>query len=179
GEDRNDRAIHGHGNRDLFERDTVEQDFHVLNRVDRNARLANVTFHARMIAVIAAMGGKVESNRDALLACGQRLAIEGVRLFSRGEPSILADGPWAARIHGGARATHERLVARQRIQMVDTLQVFRRIERLDRNVLGRVPDDGIRRTLELLLRQLAPLLNLWSHFCCLLSYSPAIRLKAG
>ncbi len=42
GHDRDDRAVHGHGNGHLIQRDAVEQDLHVLDRVDRNARHADI-----------------------------------------------------------------------------------------------------------------------------------------
>ena len=57
GEDRDDSAVHRHGDRDFFERDAIEEDFHVLDRVDGHARLANITHDTRMVTVIAAMGG--------------------------------------------------------------------------------------------------------------------------
>jgi hypothetical protein len=42
GQDRQHRAVHGHRHRHLVERDAVEQDLHVLDRVDRDAGLADV-----------------------------------------------------------------------------------------------------------------------------------------
>ena len=63
GEDRDHRAVHGHADRHLVERNAVEQDLHVLDRVDSHARLADIAGDARMIAVIAAVGGEVERDR--------------------------------------------------------------------------------------------------------------------
>jgi hypothetical protein len=42
GEHRQHRAVHRHRDADLVERDPVEQDLHVLDRIDRHARLADV-----------------------------------------------------------------------------------------------------------------------------------------
>ncbi len=57
GKDRDNRTVHGHGNGNLFQRNAIEKDFHVLDGVDRHAGLADIAFHARVIAVIAAVGG--------------------------------------------------------------------------------------------------------------------------
>jgi hypothetical protein len=51
----------------LVERDAVEEDLHVLDGVDRHAGLADVAGDARMVAVVAAVGGEVEGHREALL----------------------------------------------------------------------------------------------------------------
>src|SRR5690606_14633926 len=107
--------------------------------VDRNARFADVADDARVVAVIATVGGEVERDRNALLTGSQRLAVEGVRLLRSREAGILADGPWPAGIHGRARPAHERLQARQRVEVTDALQVVGGVERLDRNAFRRVP----------------------------------------
>jgi hypothetical protein len=70
----------------------------------------------RVVAVIAAMGGEVEGDRDALLPGGQRLAVEGVRFLGRGEARILADRPGPAGIHRRAHAAGEGREARQAAQ---------------------------------------------------------------
>ena len=112
-QDRNDRAVHRHRHRHLVQWNAVEQNFHVLDGIDGNARLANITNDARMVAVIAAMGGKIECNRKALLPGGQIAAIEGVRFLGGRETGILTDGPWAARIHRRTHTARERRKARK------------------------------------------------------------------
>jgi len=62
GKDRDHRAVHRHGDGDFLKRDAVEQDFHILNGVYRHACFADIAFNARMIAIIAAMGGKIEGH---------------------------------------------------------------------------------------------------------------------
>ncbi len=91
GEHGNDRAVHRHGHRDLIERNAVEQDFHVLDAIDRNARLSDIALHAWMVAVITAVGGEIESDGNALLAGGERLAVKGIGGFRGGETGILTD----------------------------------------------------------------------------------------
>ena len=49
GEDRDDRAVHGHADAHLVERDAVEENFHILDGVDGNARLADIADNARVI----------------------------------------------------------------------------------------------------------------------------------
>ena len=111
GQHRDHRAVHGHRNRHLVERDAVKQDFHVLDTVDGDASLAHIAHHAGMVAVIAAMGGQIESDRQPLLALFQRLPIEGVAFARRGKAGILADGPGAVGVHGRTYAAGERLDA--------------------------------------------------------------------
>jgi hypothetical protein len=95
GEARQNRAVHRHRHAHLVERDAVEQDFHVLDAVDRDAGLADIARDARMIAVIAAVGGEIEGDRQALLPRRKVAAIEGIGGFSGGKPGILADCPGA------------------------------------------------------------------------------------
>jgi len=133
GEDRDHRAVHRHGNRHLIERDAVEQDLHVLDRINRHARLADIADNARVIGIIAAVGGEVEGDREALLAGGEIAAIEGVRFLGGRETGVLADRPGTAGIHRGADSAREGGEARQAGIGLD---VVRRVERLDRDALG-------------------------------------------
>ncbi len=109
-EDRNHRAVHGHRDGHFLQRDSREEDFHVLDGIDRNSRLAHIARDAGMIAVVTAMGGEIEGDRKAHLPAGEILAVERVRTPrpSRnrhiGEPSRA--GPhtsWRVRRAGTAR----------------------------------------------------------------------------
>ena len=142
GQHRQHGAVHGHRDRDLVERDAVEEDLHVLDRVDGHAGLADVALDARVVGVVAAVGRQVEGHRDALAAAGQRLLVEGVRLLGGGEPGVLADGPGPHRVHGRLRPAHEGLEARQGVGEGQSLQVLLRVQRLDGDALGRVPVQG-------------------------------------
>ncbi len=97
GQDRDHRAVHRHRHRHLVERDAVEQDLHVLDAVDRHAGLADIAGHAGVVAVVAAVGGEIEGDREALLPGGEVAAVEGVRLLGGGETRILPDRPRPAR----------------------------------------------------------------------------------
>ena len=61
----------------------------------------DVSDDALMVGVVAAMGGKVERDGDALLTGGQVGTVERVRLLSGGEARVLPDGPRAGAVHGG------------------------------------------------------------------------------
>ena len=65
---RQDGAVHGHRHAHLVERDALEQDLHVQDRIDRDPGHADIAHDARMVAVVAAMGGEVEGDRQALSA---------------------------------------------------------------------------------------------------------------
>ena len=139
GQDRQHRAVHRHGHAHLVQRDAVEQDLHVLDRVDGHAGLADVAGDARVVAVVAAVRGQVEGHADALPAGGQRLAVEGVAFLGGGKARVLADGPRPHRVHRGLRAAHEGREAGQRVGVRQALQVGRGVQRLDGDALGRDP----------------------------------------
>ncbi len=81
GQTRNNRPVHRHRNRHGIERDTIKQDLHILDAVNRNASLANIADYTGMVAVIAAMGGEIESHRQTFLARRQIATIESVGFF--------------------------------------------------------------------------------------------------
>ena len=151
------RAVHRHRHRHLVERDAVEEDLHVLDRVDRDAGLADVADDARVVAVVAAVRREVERDRQAHLPGGEVLAVEGVRLLGGREARVLADRPRPVRVHRRPRAPHERLEAGQPADGLEPLEVGRRVQRLHRDPLGRLPHErpGIGAP-QLLRRQLAP-----------------------
>ena len=159
GEDRDHRAVHRHRDGHLLQGNAVEQDLHVLDAVNCHARLADVALDARMIAVVAAVGGEIEGDGEALLAGREVAAVEGIGGFRRREAGILADRPGAPRIHGGARAAHEGRKSRQAVEVVDPFEILRRIERLDVDALDGVPEQAFGRRLQLLLGKLLPILQ--------------------
>ena len=132
-------AVHRHRDADLVERYAVEQDLHVLDRVDRDAGLAHVASHTRVVAVVAAVRGEVERHAHALPAASQRLPIEGVAFLSGGEAGVLADRPRPHRVHRRLRPAHERLEAGQRVGVRQVRHVGRGVQRLDGDAFGRDP----------------------------------------
>ena len=84
-EDRQHRAVHGHRHAHLVERDAGEQRAHVVDGIDGDARHAHIARDARMVGIVAAMGGEIEGDREALLPGREVAAVEGVRILGRGE----------------------------------------------------------------------------------------------
>src|SRR3990167_5064121 len=108
-------------------------------------KLAKIAHNARVIRVIAAVGGKIESHRDALLPSGKVLAVKRVRRFGGRESRILPDGPRPPRIHRGAHAAREGGHARQLVHLRQAFDIGLCIQRLDGDALKRVPDQRIGR----------------------------------
>jgi hypothetical protein len=104
GEHRQHGPVHGHGDAHLVERDAVEQDLHVLDGIDRDARLADVADDPRMVGIVAPVGRQVEGDGKALLAALQALLVEGVGVLGGGKAGVLAQRPGPVGVHGGARA---------------------------------------------------------------------------
>ncbi len=139
GENGQHGAVHGHGDGNLVERNAVEQDLHVFHGIDGHACLADVAGDARMVGVIAAVGGQVEGDRHALATGGKRLAVEGVGGFGGGEAGILADGPRLDCVHGRLRAAQERGDAREGVGEFEALDIFFGVQRLDLQTFRRMP----------------------------------------
>ena len=123
---RQHRAVHGHGHRDLVERNAVEQNAHVVDGVDGDAGHAHIARHARMIGIVAAMRGEIEGDGNALLTGGEVAPVEGVGILGRREAGILAYGPGTLHIHGRVGAAQVRRQARQPVEEVEALAILRR-----------------------------------------------------
>ena len=139
-------AVHGHRHAHAVERHAVEEDFHVLDRIDGDAGLADIADDARMVGIVAAVGGQIEGDRKAHLPRLEIAAVEGVGLFGGREARILAHGPRPRGVHGGARPAHIGRQPGQRGEMLEPGEVFRGVERLDGDAFGRVPNErfGVR-----------------------------------
>ena len=127
GQHRQHGAVHGHGDADFAERYLVEQNLHVLHRVNRHAGLADIARHARVVAVIAAVRGQIEGHAHALPPRSERLAVKGVGFFGRRKARVLADGPGPHRIHGRLRTAQVGLKTRQRVGVGQVLDVLGRV----------------------------------------------------
>ena len=138
-------AVHGHRHRHLVERNAGEQRAHVVDRVDRDARHADVAGDARMIAVVAAMGGEIEGDREAFLPGGEIAPVEGVGILGRGEPGILPDGPRLGDVHGGVGAAQIRRDAGISVDVGRGRRVARVVGAFDRDAFGRLPRRAGRR----------------------------------
>ena len=120
--DRQNRAVHGHRDGHLPQRDLVEEDLHVFDRIDGHAGLADIARDALVVRIVAAMRRQVEGHRETLLARREIAAIEGVGLFGGGEAGVLADGPRLHGIHRGVGPAQKWRHARGIVQVLHGVQ---------------------------------------------------------
>ena len=159
GEHRQDRAVHRHRHAHPVERDAVEQDLHVLDRVDRHPGLADIADDPRMVAVIAAMGGEIEGDRQPHLPGRQIVAIEAVRLLGGRKPGILPDRPRPVGVHRRPRTPQ---IGRKpgHPRAFDRGKVLGGVERLDPDALRGDPVEAVERlALQLRPREARPVLE--------------------
>ena len=64
--------IDGHRDGGLLQVDAVEEDLHVLERVDGDAALADFAFALRVVGVVAHQRGQIEGDRKAVSAMCRR-----------------------------------------------------------------------------------------------------------
>ena len=141
-EHRQHRAVHGHRHAHLVERDAGEQRAHVVDRVDGDARHADIAGDARVVAVVAAVGGEIEGDREALLPGGEIAPVEGVGIFRRREAGILPDGPGLRRVHRRIGPAQERRLAGIRVEEIEPGEIGFAIDRLHRDAFRRHPRCG-------------------------------------
>ena len=146
GHDRQHGPVHGHRNAHPIQRDTLEQRTHVVDAVDGHARHANVARHSLVIRVVAAMRGQIKGNAQALLPRRKIAAVESVGVLGRGEAGVLPHRPRSLDIHGCVGSPQERRESGHRVQVIKALEVGRRVEWADRNLLGSLPDFTARQT---------------------------------
>ena len=132
-------AIHGHRHRHLIQRNMVEQDLHVEDRIDGHARLAHISGHALVVGVVSAVRGKIERNRESPLAGGEVAAVKRVGLFRGGEARVLPNRPGLHHIHRAVRPAQIRRDSRGVLEMLEAFKILSRIEALDRNVFRGEP----------------------------------------
>ena len=137
--DRQHRAIHGHRHRHVIERNLVEQDLHVEDRIDGHAGLADVAGHALVVGVVAAMRGEIEGDREALSVrrrgCGDRTRsiLPRWRSPRTAGSSTAASRTWCCRVRA------DRAEYRPHIRDARARQDLRAYRSLDGDVFRREP----------------------------------------
>ncbi len=128
------RRVDRHGRRHLAERDAAEQHAHVVDRVDRDAHLADLAVRDRLVGVVAHLRRQVEGDAEAAGACGDELVVALVGLLGGAEPGVLAHGPRAAGVHVRVHAAGVRELAglAELLGGVPALQGVRTVDRADR-----------------------------------------------
>ena len=123
--------------------DAVEQLAHVENGIDCHTGHSDVALHARVVGVVAAVGGEVERHRQTLLAGRQVAPVERVGLRGGGEARVLTDGPRLVDVHRRVRAADERRCAGEAVERVARrdrrVAVGGDVHRLDVDALGGDP----------------------------------------
>ncbi len=93
-------GVDGHGGGDFVERDAVEEDFHVGQRVDGNADFADFALAHGGVRVVPHLGREVKGDREAGLAGREQVFVAFVGFLGGAEAGVLAHGPEAAPVHG-------------------------------------------------------------------------------
>ena len=94
-------GVDGHGSGDAFERDVLEERFHVLERIDGNADFANFAESEGMIGVHANLRGQIERDGKALLSFAEQIPITLIGFGGAAKAGVLAHGPETAAVHSG------------------------------------------------------------------------------
>src|SRR2546430_1551649 len=123
------RRVDRHGGRDLAERDPVEEQLHVAERVDRDACAPDLADGALVVGVVAELGRQVEGDGEPVLAPLEQVAEARVRLLGRGEARVLADRPGPAAVHVRVGTARVRELARQ--LELETRDVLLGVDRFD------------------------------------------------
>ena len=71
-------AVHCHRHRHFIQWNSIEQDFHVLNAVDCNARFTDIANHAFMITVVSAVCRQIKGHGNTLLTRCQGTTVKRV-----------------------------------------------------------------------------------------------------
>ena len=152
------RRVDGHRRGDLVERETGQEQPHVLERVDGHADLADLALGAGVVGVVAHLGREVEGARQAGLAGAEEEVEALVGRLGRAEAGVLAHRPQPAAVHGRVDAAGVgRPPRRTELAVrVPAVQVLGRVERADldarvghlRGAVSRIASHGasVRRT---------------------------------
>ena len=88
-----------HRGGDAVERDLVEADPHVLDRVDRHPGPPHLAEAERVVGVATQLGRQVEGHREAGRAVLDQVAVALVGVLRRGEARVLAHRPEPVAVH--------------------------------------------------------------------------------
>jgi hypothetical protein len=108
-------AVDREAGADLVQRDLVEEELGVRERVDGDADPADLLRDLRVVGVVAALGGQVERDDQAGAALIEEVAVTPIGFLGGAEPRVLPEGPQPAPVPGGKVAPGERELARGRL----------------------------------------------------------------
>jgi hypothetical protein len=101
------RRVDRHRGRDAVERDLVEADPHVLDRVDRYPGAADLAVTERIVGVAAELGRQVEGHREPGRAVLDQVAVALVGVLGGSEAGVLAHRPEPVAVHPLVDSTRE------------------------------------------------------------------------
>ena len=102
------RGIDRHRRRHRLERESVEQDMHVVDGIDGDPDTPDLTESPRRIGVDPHLRRQVEGDAEARLARLEQVAEAGIGLGRGAEARVLAHRPEAAAVHRRLDAAGER-----------------------------------------------------------------------
>ena len=97
--------IDGHGNGHIAQRDALKQRFHIGERGNRHAALADFAQRLRIVGIVAHQRWKIERYGQPCLALCKKITVARVGLFGCSEARELAHGPQLPPVHGFVNAT--------------------------------------------------------------------------
>ena len=151
------RRVDRHRGRYGVEREPVQEDAHVLERIDGDADPSDFTKGSRIVRVPPHLGWQIERDAEAGLSLTQKVAVAGVRLLRRPEAGVLPHRPEAATMHVRLDAAGEGRFAgdAEMARGVEPrrFEVIRAIEILGVLVAGEVRDPLARRVLRHAFRE--------------------------
>ena len=127
-------GVDRHRRGDLAERDPVEEHAHVVDRVDRDADLADLAVGDGRVGVVAHLGGQVEGDGESAGAVRDELLVALVGLLGGAEAGVLAHRPGPPGVHGGVDAAGVEEVPRlpELGRGVEARERVRAVHRLER-----------------------------------------------
>lgn len=126
-------GVDGHGDADLGERDAVEEDFHVREGGYGDACASDFAGCERMVGVVSGLSREIECDAESGLPLFEEVSVSGVGLLRRGEPGVLAHGPYASAVHVGLDAAGVGVFAwvSEFGAVVEVGEVFRGVDGID------------------------------------------------
>ena len=103
--------IDGHRNRGLFQVDSVEENFHVLERVNGHSALPYFTLAGGVIGVVAHQSGQIEGDGKPTPTMFQKIFVTLVGLLRGSKAGKLPHGKKLPPIAGGVNAARVRRLA--------------------------------------------------------------------
>ena len=106
-------AVDGHGGGDAVQRQSLQQEVHVGQRIDGHAAGAEFALGPGFVVVVAHERGHVEGDGEAVVAGRQQVVVALVRLLHGAKAAEHADGPGLAAVAGAVDAAREGVGAGQ------------------------------------------------------------------